>query len=297
MEKINAILSHSGLTTATWEEGLIRQDSTRRPVPDLSLVNSRPLAYAWNNVWGEDNTGIAYMLANSGYDVVMAQASNLYFDMPYSKDPDEPGNYWAGYVDTRQVYELSPLNIYASERADSMGNPVNPCLALQGREQLRESGKSHIIGLQASLWSEHILGQSALEYSIFPKLLALAERAWARQPAWESDCNGLNSAAFARDWNEFSNQLGQRELRRLAYMNGGFQYRIPPPGAVIEEGILKANVSFPGLSIRYTTDGSEPNAKSTRYVMPAAVAGTARLRSFDPKGRGSRTSTVQTKDE
>jgi hexosaminidase len=294
--KINAILNHLGLITATWEEGLIRQDSTRRSIPDLSLVNSHPLAYAWNNVWGEDNTGIAYMLANSGYDVVMAQASNLYLDMPYSKDPDEPGNYWAGYVDTRQVYELSPLNIYASERADWMGTPVNPCTALQGKEQLMESGKSHIIGLQASLWSEHILGQSAMEYSIFPKLLALAERAWARQPAWESDCNGLNSAAFARDWNEFSNQLGQRELRRLAYMNGGFQYRIPPPGAVIEEGILKANVSFPGLSIRYTTDGSEPNAKSTRYVMPAAVAGTVRLRSFDPKGRGSRTSTVQTKD-
>jgi hexosaminidase len=47
--KINAILNHLGLITATWEEGLIRQDSTRRSIPDLSLVNSHPLAYAWNN--------------------------------------------------------------------------------------------------------------------------------------------------------------------------------------------------------------------------------------------------------
>jgi hexosaminidase len=295
-QQIDAILHEMGLIAATWEEGLIRPDSTGSLVPDLSFLDNHPLAYAWNNVWGEENMGTAYILANRGYDVIMAQASNLYFDMPYSKDPEEPGNYWAGFVDARQVYEFLPLNLYASERADLMGKLVHPCEAFREREQLEVSGKSHIVGLQGSLWAEHILGQSTMEYSLFPKLLALAERAWAQQPAWESDCNGLNSAAFARDWNEFSNQLGQRELRRLSYLNGGFQYRIPPPGAVIEKGILKANVSFPGLSIRYTTDGSEPNARSTRYVMPVAVAGTARLRTFDPMGRGSRTSIVQSRD-
>jgi hexosaminidase len=261
------------------------------------FLGNPPLAYVWNNVWGEEKSGTAYMLANAGYDVVMAQASNLYFDMPYSKDPEEPGNYWAGFVDTRQVYEFLPSNLYASARSDLMGHPIHPCIAFYGKEQLIEPGMSHIIGLQGSLWGEHMLGRSAMEYSLFPKLLALAERAWARQPVWESDCNGLNSAAFARDWNEFSNQLGQWELPRLSYLDGGFLYRIPTPGAVIEAGILKANVSFPGLPIRYTTDGYEPTAKSRTYISAVAVAETVKLRTFDPKGRGSRTSTIRAKDK
>jgi hexosaminidase len=297
LQQISALLSRMGVSTATWEEGIAGHNADGEFKPEPMFLGNPPLAYVWNNVWGEEKSGTAYMLANAGYDVVMAQASNLYFDMPYSKDPEEPGNYWAGFVDTRQVYEFLPSNLYASARSDLMGHPIHPCIAFYGKEQLIEPGMSHIIGLQGSLWGEHMLGRSAMEYSLFPKLLALAERAWARQPVWESDCNGLNSAAFARDWNEFSNQLGQWELPRLSYLDGGFLYRIPTPGAVIEAGILKANVSFPGLPIRYTTDGYEPTAKSRTYISAVAVAETVKLRTFDPKGRGSRTSTIRAKDK
>jgi hexosaminidase len=57
---------------------------------------------------------------------------------------------------------------------------------------------------------------------------------------------------------------------------------------VIENGTLRANVPFPGLEIRYTTDGSEPTAASPLYDGPVAVRGEVRLRTFDTRGRGGR---------
>jgi hexosaminidase len=58
---------------------------------------------------------------------------------------------------------------------------------------------------------------------------------------------------------------------------------------VIEDGLLKANVEYPGLIIRYTVDGSEPTMSSPAYKDPVTIAGTVRLKSFDSAGKASRT--------
>jgi hexosaminidase len=69
---------------------------------------------------------------------------------------------------------------------------------------------------------------------------------------------------------------------------------LPVPGAVVEEGRLHANVALPGLTVRYTTDGSTPTAQSTRYAGPVPVTGAeeVKLRTFDAAGRGSRVATL-----
>jgi hexosaminidase len=72
-------------------------------------------------------------------------------------------------------------------------------------------------------------------------------------------------------------------------LNGGYHYRIPPPGGVIEEGKLNANIAYPGLIIRYTTDGTEPTTESLLYENPTPVSGTVLLKSFDSAGKSSRT--------
>jgi hexosaminidase len=134
-----------------------------------------------------------------------------------------------------------------------------------------------------------------MEYLYFPRAFAVAERAWAPEPKWDSTCIGLYSADFDRDWNQFTNELGQREFARMVKIIGGVNFRLPPPGAVIENGLLKANTNFPGLEIRYTEDSSEPTATSTLYTGPVKVTGTVKLSTVDAKGRTSRSSTLKVK--
>ncbi|MGD9853798.1 MAG: chitobiase/beta-hexosaminidase C-terminal domain-containing protein [Planctomycetaceae bacterium] len=102
-----------------------------------------------------------------------------------------------------------------------------------------------------------------------------------------------HDAAVDVAWNEFANRLGQRELPRLDALFGGTGYRLPPPGAVIENGNLSASTEYPGLTIRYTTDGADPTARSPLYTVPVAVSGPVKLSTFDTRGRASRVSTVE----
>jgi len=144
------------------------------------------------------------------------------------------------------------------------------------------------------LWSEKLLGGTIAEYYYLPKLIGFAERAWAGQAAWGNISDLDNRvAAMDHDWNRFANMVGHREMPRLDYLFGGYLYRLPPPGALIKEGMLYANVDFPGLTIRYTTDGSEPDARSPVYTVPVKVEGEVILKSFDTRGRGSRESVVE----
>ena len=64
---------------------------------------------------------------------------------------------------------------------------------------------------------------------IFPRLLALAERAWHRAE-WEGSVDlGMRKTILDRDWAEFAVTLGHKELQRLDDL--GIHYRVPLPGA------------------------------------------------------------------
>jgi hexosaminidase len=129
-----------------------------------------------------------------------------------------------------------------------------------------------------------------LEYYMLPKLIGFAESAWAAPRAWETvEDRSLREAEIQEQWNIYANALAKKELPRLNFLNQGYNYRVPTPGALVENGILSANVGYPGLVIRYTTDGSEPALNSLLYESPVNVSGTVRLRSFDLSGKSSRT--------
>jgi hexosaminidase len=161
------------------------------------------------------------------------------------------------------------------------------------RVRLTDEGRRHLLGIQGQLWGENLRGARQLEYMAFPRLIALAERAWAKAPNWTTiDDRASRDDQLAQDWNRFANRLGQRELRRLDYLAGGVEYRIPPPGAKLRAGLVSANVALPGLTIRYTTDGSQPTATSTPYEGPIALQQEVMLRTFGTNGRGSRTVTI-----
>jgi len=294
-ENISQRLATEGITTAAWEEVFLSDGEKVRTGQDISrnLFKSPSFrCHVWNSVWGWGREDVAYRLANAGVNVVLCNATHLYFDLAYDKDPREPGYYWAGFVDTRTPYSFAPLNYLANVQSDLMGHEISQDLISQ-RITLTEQGEKHILGIQGQLWGENLKGEASLEYMALPRLIALAERAWARQPEWAEDTDPESRiSGFQEAWSGFACGLGSRELPRLDFLGGGFSYRIPCAGAMIEEGVLKANVAFPGLTIRYTTDGSEPNANSQLYEEPVHVGPTAAVRVFNSIGRGGRSCVV-----
>jgi hexosaminidase len=128
-----------------------------------------------------------------------------------------------------------------------------------------------------------------MEYYVLPKLFAFAEKAWAKAPSWESDPDMESRIGrIDADWNEFANRIGQREFPRLDHLFGGYGYRIPQPGAIIDDGMLKVNIAYPGLTIRYTVDGSDPSIDSPVYRDQVRINGTVKLRAFSSSGRYGR---------
>ncbi|OZG75503.1 N-acetyl-beta-hexosaminidase [Hahella sp. CCB-MM4] len=285
---VTGIVSAYGTKIAGWEElAFIHEDGSK--VVNPNFVGGIMVPYVWNNVWGWGTEDNAYKLANAGYPVVLANATNLYFDLAYQKDPEEPGYYWAGFVDTRTVFEFTPMDLFKSAWTDRMGNPLNDSM-WGSHTRLAADHADMIKGIQGELWSENVKTDGDLFYLALPKLLGLAERAWAPQPDWAvvedqgQRLTDLNSA-----WSGFASRVGEYDLKRLDYWNNGYEFRVPLPGAKVEDGTLEANVAFPGLEIRYTLDGSEPDQSSALYTGPVAANGSVKLKAFTPSGRGSRT--------
>ena len=93
-------------------------------------------------VWRQQQTGIK--ATKDGYDVVMCPTSHLYFDYDYS------------ITNTKKVYSYQPVPADATSEE-----------------------KKHYLGIQACFWSHIDRTESKIDYQLFPRLLALAERAWS----------------------------------------------------------------------------------------------------------------------
>ncbi len=285
--KVVDILEKKNLKTGGWEEVALMRTADGQMVPNPAFTGRQVVPWAWNNmgVWAN----LAYRLTNAGYPVVMCDVSNFYFDFAYDKDPEEPGLYWGGFCDVRNAWQFAPYHSFYTNLKTAMGRNIDPEVEFRGLERLNPEARKNILGLQAQLWSETIRGPAMLEYLALPKLIGFAETAWGKARPWESEANPAKRKQLMDEgWNQFANVLGKRELPRLSRLSGGFNYRVPPPGAVIEEEYLKANVEYPGLTIRYTTDGSEPTAQSSLYSEPVQVSGEVLLKAFDAAGKSSR---------
>ena len=266
-----------------WEEAVLNKNAGGVTV-DSQYVGRKVIAYVWDNTDG--NLDLGYRIANAGYRVVLCNVTNLYFDLAYSRDPREPGLYWGGFQDAKDPFVLFPFDVFKSVAYDDLGRDAVPEKAYGAMERLKPEHQRNILGLQAQLWTETVKNQAMMEYYLLPKLFAFAERAWAAAPEWETDPDWeTRSRRIDADWNEFANRIGQRELPRLDRLFGGFNYRIPMPGAVVNDGMLSANIAFPGLTIRCATDGEDPTIDSPVYVEPIRITAPVKLAAFSTAGR------------
>ncbi|MBS1529192.1 MAG: carbohydate-binding domain-containing protein [Bacteroidetes bacterium] len=289
--KVNELLKARGLKMAGWEEMPLRRtkvDGQPVYIPNPDFAQEHWQSEVWNNTLGDGNEDLAYKLANGGYHVVLSPVTNFYLDMAHYKSFDEPGYYWGAFADIDKQFSFIPFDYFKNSKVDRNGLPINRNIFI-GKQRLTDYGKTNIIGLQCALWGENIKSNERLEYMMLPRMLAFAERAWAQDPAWATEPNPAKSdSLYQVAWVNFVNVMGKRELPRLDYFNGGYNYRIPKPGVTFKDGRYYTNVQFPGLTIRYTTNGKEPDAKSPVYNDAVTYTGDGiKFKSFDNKGRGS----------
>ncbi|MGB7996687.1 MAG: family 20 glycosylhydrolase, partial [Photobacterium halotolerans] len=287
VERISVITANNGLDMAGWEDGLMHDGQV---YPRSQMANNQLWGNAWQNIWEWGVADRAYNLANNDYKVVYNHASHLYFDHPYEPDPNERGYYWAPrFTDTRKTFGFMPDDVFANADFTRAGAPITKAevVALAGVKKLLKP--ENVLGLQGSLWAETVRTEDQFEGMIFPRVLGLAERAW-HTATWEANDNAgiaLDETGRNADYNQFANLLGQKVLPKLE--QAGIAFNLPVPGGVIENGVLQANSTFPGLTIEYSTDQGT-SWQSYDHLNPPAVAAGVQLRTVS----GQRTSRVTT---
>lgn len=157
---------------------------------------------------------------------VLQVGEYCYLDMKQS--PAERGHSWAGVVTLEKTYSLDPFGTFN---------------VTHDQEKL-------ILGVQGGLWAE-LLNKPARfsEYQYFPRLCAIAEIGWTQQQK--------------RDYKDFYYRLSKTHYERL--FNMGIAFRVTPPEVIYEDNVLKVTMPYNWAVVRYTTDGSEPDATSNIY--------------------------------
>lgn len=132
-------------------------------------VNSRDRRIiGWDEILGGDisqsaviqswrDTKHGRIAAEAGHDVIMSPTSHCYFD--YSQADEKNSKYeptlCGGYIPVEKVYAFEPCD-----------------------ENLSESSRPHILGVQANIWAEYLLYPNQVEYQALPRMAALAEVQW-----------------------------------------------------------------------------------------------------------------------
>ena len=105
--------------------------------------------------------------AAAGFDVIMSPNIYCYFDhsqsTELSKEPLGPTQNPKRAIPLEKIYSFEPL--------------LN----------MEAGSTSHVLGVQANLWTEYIAEPSHLEYMLLPRLLALSEVQWCNKEVRDYD--------------------------------------------------------------------------------------------------------------
>lgn len=272
-ERAARVLARHGLALAGWEElGMV----SGAPSPQVSprFAGRDVSVQVWNTFEGSE--GLGNRLANAGYNVVLSPASHLYLDMAQGPDPAEHGHDWVAPLSLAKAYGYDP------ERPDPKVEPLTP------------EGRTRLMGIEATLFSETVRGADRLDQMLFPRLIAVAERAWAPRPDWALERDPARAATGeAAGWAGFSRLLGERVLPLLERRFPGLAYRLPAPALIVQEGKILASYPWPGVTLRYTRDGTVPGPRSPALTGPLEPGGRITVAAFTTGGRISPAATIE----
>ncbi|CAH8282443.1 hexosaminidase [Mariniflexile fucanivorans] len=178
--------------------------------------------------------------AESGNDVIITTTDVYYFDYLNEGTPLE------------RIYNYEPIpESFSAEEANN------------------------VLGVQANLWAETIPSFTRLQYQAFPRMLALAENAWASKD--NKDFEGFNSRV-------------EKQYDRLDVLD--VHYYIPAVEglekdiAIVDktEVPLELAYSLDGVDIYYSLDGSIPTKEAIKYEAPFVVKDTITIKARSYRG-------------
>ena len=302
--KLNNILNKYGAKMAGWDDIILKltKKGHSETIIKEEMTKLDPRVYVWNNTWGGGREDMIYKIANLGFEAVMSNSSAFYFDMAKDFDFESKGLSWSGYVDYKDTWGTEPLNVFNNIQALEKNNLIDENVKYQNmtvediinqeiskKIHINKKNEENLIGIQSQLWSETIINEKIFDVLFMPNLAVFSERAWAEKESYTFVKNPKNqSKEIDENWNLFANTLSQRHFRSMKNLYGGLFFDLGKPGAIISDDSLYVRTKFPGLIVRYTTDGSVPNKKSKEYKDPIKVNPNDQiiLRIFDGFGRG-----------
>lgn len=303
IERVSQMVANKGITVGGWNDGLTETQAKNMP--------KQVYSYIWDSLPSGAHEKVSEQ-ARRNWNIVLSLPDVFYFDFPYQVDPKERGYNWASRrLTTRTIFNFMPDNlpVHAEFRVDTLGQNF----ISDDRLQKDDSGKVlhqplaknfDIQGVQGQLWSETIRSEDQAEYMIYPRLLALAERAW-HQASWQVPYSHAgkrfdkDSSYFTAElraerdkkWLEFSQTIGNKELAKLDLAD--IFYRLPTVGAKVINGELHANIAIKDLTIEY----QEKDADWKTYQQPIKVELPVKVRSrYKDLNRASRSLTITTSD-
>lgn len=168
MQQVAALVAAQQRRPAAWEEAARGRNGG---------LGHDAVIFSWTG------QGPGLEAARNGYQVVLCPAQHTYMDMAPSADPRERGLNWAALVDIADTLAWEPVP------------PDEPELA------------KNILGVQGALWCETVLQPSDCEPMLAPRLLGVAEKAWA-QADRTMDATQLRGCAAA--WEKLLNRCDWR---------------------------------------------------------------------------------------
>jgi hexosaminidase len=265
VSRVAQMVQDKGIIAGGWSDGM----SEFKPNVDVPMqVN------VWDALMWQGHKASADF-SNQGWRTILSYPDVLYFDFPYAVDPDEPGYYWASRAtDSYKVFQFMP---------DTPSENARLWLDRQGQAYTAQpiaNPKAGFEGIQAHLWSEIVRHDSVAEYMYFPRLISFAQKAWSKSE-WENQSTSLSNQQLSQqinaDWHSFSHLLVSKHLPLLS--SQGIQFRLPPPGAIYQNGLLKMNHLYVGMQLEYQLI----NGEWVTYQQPISVSGVSLVRARLPE--------------
>lgn len=293
-------ISSYGATMTGWDDILLKlteKNQSETQIKDF-FKDDDILLFVWKNDWGEGRQDMIYKYANLGYKTIMSNSSAFYFDMVDDKDLDNIGLSWSGYANYKDMWTVDVFDVFNDLYGVEKNNISREYI--ENSVKLDEDKKDNIIGVQSQIWSETIRDEGILDYMFMPNIIVFSQKAWSHENSWmDISNNDSKREKIENEWNKFANNIGQRVLPMVDNIFGGLAYDLPKPGGIIANDTLYANTVFPGLNIKYTLDGSNPEFSSETFTSPIKIneGDIISLRLFDNTGRGGNSIIVETKYE